>query len=358
MAFALATIDSIAPPLGVTGWSDPDADRLAAAVSWLEQLTPQAHPIAVPLRRHWRRTRRSFQCDFNIGDGSLSDPWQQWAWQSNVIWLSDDGQQVYDPAGRLLLDHSRLADAEHSHAQAVLPSPQDSRQRQAEIAVELRNRMIDPVEGLIPIPGIDEVVPRSSKEVAKRALALFLVATRAESILSGQPLEVERMRSRCPLGFAELSTDEQSFFESDRGPADGFVWRYESLMTLQWALDMQFELPWPDEHADLTAVTRLMVDLPDESIIEQSRMRSTESLLTAAERHQQLYYAIAMSQSQGDEAPGGVDPGVVCERMIALAWILNLPDRPVDSMAGNAVANESTANAWDHTVRWVGNGMV
>lgn len=314
---------------------------MVARLSWLERLSPQSHPLAVPLRRHWLRTRRIIQTELDSLDEAAGQAWLQWAWRANVIWVSDDGRILADPARRRLLQCDRIDGTDATHPDAVIPAPRDARQRQAEVVAELRNRMVDPIEGLIPVPGVDEISPRSAGEVARRALALFLVATRSESILNGQPIEVERMRVRCPLGFDALSSEERHFFELPNPPADGFVWRYESLMCLQWALDMQFELPWPDEHADLTAVTRLMVDLPDQTIVEQSRLRSVEEILRAAERHQQLFFAIASAQSQGQEIPAGIDPGVVCERLIALSWLLDLP----------------TVSSWDEAVAWVENGM-
>lgn len=367
MPFALATIDSLSPPENrspagkAVALNELAPKGAAVAGDWIRQLTPQSHPLAVPLRRHWLRTRRTWTCPVDAapstaGSLAIGPAWQEWAWYANVIWLSDDGQRLFDPAGRLLLDRARLDDPNHSDPEAVIPSPKDARQRQAEIAVELRNRMIDPIDGLIPVPGIGEVTPRSSQQVAERALALFLVATRAESILGGHPLDTERMRSRCPIGFAAISPAERAFFDDERLPADGFVWRYESLLTLQWALDMQFELPWPDEHADLTAVTRLMVDLPDQSIVDESRLRSLESILAAAERHQQLYYVIAMGQNQGTDAPAGIDPGVICERMIALAWILNLP--PQTGVSTKTDPANDPANDWDTAIAWVDNGMI
>lgn len=342
----VATLGLIAPPCdalsrpcdAVTPHSDEviapsDADTIGL---WLAELSPSAHPLIVPLRRHLARGRQFVAC------ASGTEPaWVEWSWKANAIWFDETNRQVFDPAGRLLFDAARVADPAHSHADAVIPCSLDARQRQADIHIELRNRLVDPVEGLIPIPGVEEIHLREPSEVARRILALFLVATRAESILAGNPLDADRMRQRCPIGFDAMSADERLFFDQAAPQAsEQLVWRYESLMTLQWALDMQFDLPWPDEHADLTAVTRLMVDLPDQSIVDQARLRSTGELLNAAERHQQLYYCVAMAQTQNLDAPAGVSGGVVCERLIALAWLLGL------------------ASDWDHAASWVENGMV
>lgn len=332
--WGFATVD-VTPPEAVDVGDHPND-----AADWLNVLDRSDHPLIVPLKRHVRRTSaRVFR------KGSVDDPlWQQWAWRANAIWIDHTNRHVLDPAGRLLLAVDSLGDPNHTDPAAVIPSPIDARQRQAEVAVTIRNRLIDPIEGLVPVPGIDEVKAREPSDVARRIVALFLVATRAESVLNGQTLDADRMRVRCPIGYQALSPREKLFFDfGSPTAAESLVWRYENLFTLQWALGMQFELPWPDEHADLMATTRLMVDLPDESIVEQARLRSTGELLDATELHHQLYYSIAFAQSQNrndSTPPGGLDEGVVCERMVALAWLLNLN------------------GDWDTTTEWVENGMM
>ena len=361
---AFGTIGSVSQPVGVasslenaSGSCSPERADLTQVgqmeqASWLNALDSNAHPLVRPLKRHLQRTRNLLAKDSpkssTLTTLPLDDAAIDWAWRANAVWITED-RKVYDPAGRLLLDNERLQEPTHSHPEAVIPSPVDARQRQAEVQIEMRNRLVDPVEGLLPIPGIDEVQSVDAAIVAKRTLALFLIATRAESMLASRPLEVERMRKRCPIGFEAMSPNELSFMADAEGAtaAGSMVWRYESLMTLQWALDMQFELPWPDEHADLTAVTRLMVDLPDEEIIEQARLRSTEQLLTEAERHYQLYFVIAQAQSAGQDLPAGLDPGVICERLIAFTWLLGLNAQPADQ-----------DNCWDDAVAWVEEGRV
>ncbi|WP_283435112.1 DUF4272 domain-containing protein [Neorhodopirellula lusitana] len=390
---ALATIDSVPTPDEAKRVADGESGAVVGRdfAQPLVQADTTSHPLVRPLQHHVHRTRQvaevsvlESEVDSAIGSGAAADSvgtmtvdsvllapaWIDWAWAANAIWIDDAGR-VYDPAGRLLLDPSRLTEVAHSHQEAVLPSSVDARRRQSEVVVEVRNRLVDPVEGLMPIPGVEEVQPLEASDVARRSLALFLVATRAESMLSNRPLDPQLMQQRCPLGFSALSPAEVGFM-SDRpsgtpanspgAAAESLVWRYESLLTLQWALDMQFELPWPDEHADLTSVTRLMVDLPDQDIVDQARLRSTDQLLVAAELHHQLYFAVAAAQASGQDVPAGLDPGVICERLIALSWLLNLNAPGVGGIASSDVVPDSTeprivAETWDSTVAWVEDGM-
>lgn len=352
---AFSTVASLsALPDGLNFLSPEDAlVRTDEVLGWMSGTRLNNQPVLQPIREHLHRCKHVVRAD---GD-SVVEParWQSWGWQANVIWVTDD-DRVLDPAGRLLID-ARGCDPDPL---AVIPFPVDARQRQKEAAVLLRNRLVDPVSGILPVRGEHEIEVIAPSEVARRALALFLVATRAESVLSGQPLDAQRMRARCPLGYAAMSPDELAFFEhqptadtqsgtahSDwMDAASSMIWRYESLATLQWALAMQFELPWPDDRADLTAVTRLMIDLPDAEIVEHARLRTTAELLDAAELHHQALHTIATAQQAETSSADSfdtriLDPGIVCERLAALAWICRLAP---------------AASNWDETMRWVEGG--
>ncbi len=334
------------PPHGLS--PNEARSHVIEMLQWLSESPRDSLPISRPICDYLLRCKHVLSVD---GDSDVEPAQcQSWGWQANVIWVTPD-RRVLDPAGRLLAD-ARGSDPDPL---AVIPFPVDARRRQSEAAMILRNRLADPVEGILPVRGEDEIALILPADVARRALALFLVATRAESILSGQPLDVQGMRARCPLGYAAMSPQERSFFEhcppphADSGDeqaefanaASSLIWRYEALATLQWALGMQFDLPWPDERADLTAVTRLMIDIPDTEIVEQARLRSTSELLDAAELHYQALHAIAVAQQSGHDSTGVFDPGIVCERLSSLAWICRLA--PVGS-------------DWDATVQWVENG--
>lgn len=344
----LATLPE--PPEGLSRSSSDEVELHSREVlSWLSEPPRGGQPIGRPLDEHLRRCQHVLAHGRDGDDDTSFDvtQYESWGWQANVIWVTSD-HRILDPAGRLLIDDQASA----PDPLAVIPFPVEARQRQSEVAMILRNRLIDPVEGILPVRGENEIDVISSEEVARRALALFLVATRAESILSGQTLDVQRMRQRCPLGYAAMSPHERAYFDRP-SPASTveqtrvanvsqmMIWRYEALATLQWALGMQFELPWPDERADLTAVTRLMIDIPDAEIVEQSQLRRTTELLHAAELHYQAFHAIAVAQQSGQDSTGIFDPGIVCERLTALAWIGRLAPAGSD---------------WDATVQWVENG--
>ncbi|EMI54501.1 DUF4272 domain-containing protein [Rhodopirellula sallentina] len=325
---------------------DSETGDVDACLAWLDDESAPgfAAPIANPIRAHLRHGKQAFAVN------AAGEELYRWATEANALLVSPD-HRVLDPNGRLLLDR----EANGPDAEAVIPFPVESRQRKASVAVQLNNRLIDPVDGVLPIRSSLEVEVRSPANVARRAIATFLIATRAESILSGRVIDADRMRERCPIGYEAMTPRERAFFDAEVSPAtqgglaqtaSELVWRYEALATLQWALDMQFELTWPDERADLTSTTRLMIDLPDEAIVEQARLRGTAELLDAAELHYQSLHAIIASEQTGKDLSKVLDPGVVCERLIALGWVCGL--------IGETPA-EATDD-WDATSEWVERG--
>ncbi|MFG0287884.1 MAG: DUF4272 domain-containing protein [Rhodopirellula sp. JB044] len=331
--------------------ANSETGSVDACLAWLDDESAPgfAAPIAHPIRAHLRHSKQVLAVELPDGNAT-GEELSRWAIDANALLIAAD-YRVLDPTGRLLLDR----DANGPDAEAVIPFPVESRQRKANVAVQLNNRLIDPVDGVLPIRSSLEVEIRSPANVARRAIATFLIATRAESILSGRVIDADRMRERCPIGYEAMTPRERAFFDAEVSPAtqgglaqaaSELVWRYEALATLQWALDMQFELPWPDERADLTSMTRLMIDLPDDAIVEQARLRGTAELLDAAELHYQSLHAIIASEQTGKDVSKVLDPGVVCERLIALGWVCGLiGETPADAI-----------DDWDATSEWVERG--
>ncbi len=344
------------PPSGLALSSPAEArQHTHETLQWLSTPPLIRQPISQPIREHLLRCKHVITSVDN--PVTELERRESWSWPANVIWVTSD-HQVLDPAGRLLAN----AHADEPDPLAVIPFPLDARRRQIAAATTLRNRLVDPVEGVLPLRGEDEITTLAPAEAARRSLALFLVATRAESVLNGQPIDSRRMRARCPLGYDALTSTERAFFEVSPpleeitaaqqtvflNTAQSMVWRYEALATLQWALGMQLELPWPDQRPDLTAVTRLMIDLPDSEIIDQARLRDTRELLDAAELHYQALHAIADAQQAGPDSASVLDAnildsGIVCERLTALAWLCGVGPAGAD---------------WDTTVQWVESGCV
>jgi hypothetical protein len=252
-------------------------------------------------------------------DGEHMEAIAPWAWKSNAILRLPDGS-VRDPNGAVLYD----PDTQEPDPNAQLPFLPDARQRKAQSEINLRNRLIDVPDTLPPVVSESEVTLRSADDVAWRALALFIVAVRAESLASGKPIPIEALRQKSPLAFQALTAWEQEFLASDSPPeadVSAAGWRYEALSALQWAIGMHSELPFPDKICDVPEAARLMIAVPAREMIESAKLRPTSEILDALDLNYRLLWAARDSASRQSEPPGGIEGGVITERQHAINWL-------------------------------------
>lgn len=319
--------DLAAPPtaLQVKTAAANDAPDLQAAIDRLRQPArrdPAYDGIRLAILQHLQRCRHVVTL---ASPNGMDDALAAWAWTHNAI-LYDATHHFRDPDGHLLL----ADDATPPDAAAQLPYPADARQRKAQNDLLLRNRLIDCPETLPPVVGEDEVKLRDAAEIAERALALFLIAVRAESIAKEQPLAPELLREKAPRGWSALSPWEAAFMqqpqphENDVGAAG---WRYEALFALQWALGLQPALPFPDDLCDVPTVATQMIAQGEADFCREATRRGTAELLDALDLHQRLLWAARQAYHDGTPPPAAINGHVIAQRQHALNWLTN-PDGP------------------------------
>ncbi|MEM9366919.1 MAG: DUF4272 domain-containing protein [Planctomycetota bacterium] len=312
------------------GVIDPSLDEQASLWATFLSSVPPESPVLGLIDQHLGRCRQIVLPKVAPWDHPGQSDWTRWAWQANAIWWT--GQDRFlDPAGELLLDrHGTIAPT------AQVPFPVDARQRMLRSEVELRNRSVEPVNGVPPVSGLEEANLRTPELIAQRALALFLVAVRAEAILGDHPLSVEQMRARSPLGYQALSPREREFFDSknpDPVMAEVFIWRYEALATFQWALGIRADQKWPDERMDQADIVSPMLRLADERFVSKTQTRPTQALLDALDQTLRLWWvadnahqeAAQQTSASPEGLPGGIEAIIIAERLAALAWMCHWP---------------------------------
>jgi len=212
--------------------------------------------------------------------------------------------------------------------------PRDARDRQVRSEEELGQFGVRTPSTLPPVVSETEVVLRAPSEVARRALALFVVALRAESLMSPE-LAVAELREKRPLAFRSL-TPKECLFVNDEKPDQeqitNFVWRYEALWILAWALGLVEVLCYPSETCDVDFLSKTFLATDEEALVKKSRLLPTETLLDALDLHFRLHWLVRQRQGgkpgDSDKPPDGemggndLDPGVVLERYYALNWLV------------------------------------
>jgi hypothetical protein len=277
--------------------------------------------------RHIQRVRHHLS--LNVEEEDLDD-FSRWALEANAISFLPDGS-VRDPWGNVLIDPAGGAPGEG----AEVPYPPDARQRKARHDEHLRGLGISTPATLPPVVGEAEAEFRPAREVALRALALFNVALRAESLAIQDPLPVERLRKDCRPAFEALSPAEEAFLAAEApGQQDiiNFAWRYEALFLLEWALGLVDEMPFPSRICDVPLVARTMLDRGHDAILDGASLRPAGELLDALDLHLRLHWAARQARLDKREAPAGLDEGVIRERHHALNWLVRFENADWDDI--------------------------
>lgn len=267
--------------------------------------------------RHIQRARN--QLSFTIGDGQWP-ALAAWANAANAILFLPDGS-VRDPQARTLVS-ARDGSADSN---ALVPYPAGAWARKTRIEAVLAARECKSSAHLPPVLAEDEVRLRSPDEVAGRALALFLVAVRAESVATNAPIPVTELKRDMPLALPWLSPAERTFLD-DATPSTSdtaqFAWRYEGLALLEWALGLADVLSWPEAICDVPETARRAISLHGESRMRGAGLRPVSEILDALDLHYRLHWLVRQARIDGKPAPAGLDSGVILERHYALNWLV------------------------------------
>lgn len=237
----------------------------------------------------------------------------EWALGANAIVVTHDGS-VLDPQGRVLVG----AGAGKCDPQARLPYPPRALARKAATEAALAARAVLVPVTLPPLVCEDELALRSRDAVIERARALLLVALRAESVASGEPMPVETLLGKMPLADDALSPNEQAFLaQAEPTPEQcaPFIWRYESLYGLEWALGLVKELPYPEAACDAASTAAALIGM------RGPQLRPVSEILDALDMTYRLHWHVRQARlKQG--AVAGIDADVVTERHHTLNWLV------------------------------------
>ncbi len=258
----------------------------------------------------------------------------RWARDANAVYLLPDGS-VRDPEGRVLVDPA----GKPPDGLAAVPHPPDALARKARSEERIRDLGIHVLAHLPPVIGEGEVDLRPAEEVARRVLALFLVALHAESLATNEQIAVADLREEMPLAFEALSPKEKEFLETEfpEAPSEqqaviDAAWRYETLFLLQWALRLADDLPFPTAICDVPRVARVMLDTEGVDLVRNAALRPTPEILDALDLHYRLHWAARDASLNRRDPPGGLDEGVITERHYALNWLIRFEDADWDDV--------------------------
>ena len=195
-----------------------------------------------------------------------------------------------------------------------------------------------PYIGHLPaIESSSEVTLRTKDEVAWRAMALVIVASKALGTLEGVETAPAKTREKAKeFGLGNHFTPvERAFMENDAPSRFELIqlsWRDEAACTLFWALGYIDELKIPTEQQDFWAAVRLMYDRTAAAFLRDASLRPIDEILDQADLIYRYHWAARDRGQEEQEPPAGLDRSVVKERHYALNWLIGYCNQPWDEV--------------------------
>lgn len=246
-----------------------------------------------------------------------------------------------DAVGRPIFDKQGHSDFEY-YMPPKYPLPDDWRQHVPEDCAR-RDRSINVLDekhlyapSFLPLLGTGEKDPSHTlREMCGRAAALLAVSLYSECRLSEKMSYDEAKAFIQPIVDSYraeefFSPSEQDYLNNSNSSEQEqvqFVWQYENLWVMEWALGLHEDLFWPDHICDVPASVRLMQAYSHmDELLAAVKPRPRKELLDQADLIYLLHWACVDARVNGLPAPQGLDEGVVMERHRALFWLAGCDD--------------------------------
>ncbi len=250
-------------------------------------------------------------------------------------------QQFLDESLNLILDDQGLSKVEDLNVQVdakYLDGPsadytQEQLDRKTKSETFLRDHGIKINTHLPCMPAAENTRLRTKKEIVDRAYALMIIALRGEGVSSEEikrPISEKNIDSFTPK---ELSiVHNSSLSDEQRSYA---TWRYESLYTLLWALNIMPNLKYPSDICDVPAIVSALIKPSPSDFLSQCTLRSSDEILTELDKTYRMHWACVDARINGQAIAGNINPSVIYERHYALNWLSHYQDQDWDNVQTN-----------------------
>jgi hypothetical protein len=185
----------------------------------------------------------------------------------------------------------------------------------------LKTQEIPFISWLPEIEDTNTSLRRSTEEVSYRAMALCVVAEKAEGL---EKQIVDKIITDCRLD-GYFTEKEQQFIndqKSDEVTKIQFLWRYEAYWVLLWALGFINKLDYPDKICDVPLAVSFLSERSASEFIQEAKLRGQDEILNEADLIYRYHWAVINNKLKAIEPPGGLDRSIVYERHYALNWLI------------------------------------
>jgi hypothetical protein len=196
----------------------------------------------------------------------------------------------------------------------------------------LKLQNIPYIEWLPTIEDTKTSLPLNTEEVAYRAMALQVVAVKAEGLESNI---VEKIINEYGLSSYFTKKERQFIYSQDIPETDRiqFLWRYEAYWVLLWALGFVEKLDYPDEICDVPLAVSFLADRSREQFLKEAKLRPQEEILDQADLIYRYHWAAVEARIKGKETPGNMDASILYERHYTLNWLIGSGQSEWDDVA-------------------------
>ncbi len=208
----------------------------------------------------------------------------------------------------------------------------EARTRKARSIAILKSEDVPVIDHLPVIEVETGSTRRPTRQVATRAMALCLVAAKAEGL---EQEIIDRLITEYDLA-SEFTPNEKEFIgnpEPTEHERIQFLWRYECYWVLLWSLGYVDTLERPDTICDVEQAVSILVDKGRNGFLENARLRPQSEILDAADLIYRYHWAVVDARINNREGPAGLDAGIVMERHYALNWLIGYMDQEWDDVS-------------------------
>lgn len=210
--------------------------------------------------------------------------------------------------------------------------PSEAQERKERSIRQLQNVNVPFIDHLPVIESEAESTRRTTKEVANRAVALCMVALKAEGLEQNL---VDQLIEEFQIASSFTPAEDQFIKNSDPSHQHRvqFSWQYECFWVMLWALGFVDKLDYPDHVCDTRQAVSILRNNGADGFLENAQLRPQIEILDEADLILRYHWATFEARIKGRKAPAGLDTGVVMERHYALNWLIGYMDQDWDDIS-------------------------
>jgi hypothetical protein len=199
---------------------------------------------------------------------------------------------------------------------------------------QLKEEGVPYIYHLRNLPDDETIMLRSKEEVLKRAIALNLIARRAD----GESLEWFKQKV-VQYHLEDSISEQETIFAEMEDPEEYrvimFSQRIEASWVLLWALGFVSQLLRPDDFCDANAANELIDKHSYEQLLQEANLRSVREIMDKLDLHFRYHWAATDAELYGRKAPAKLLSDVVYQRHYALNWLTHYQGQAWDEVTAD-----------------------